>query len=148
MGSSGAGKSTLMDVIAGCKNMGSHIMISGERLVNGHSIDDATFARVCRYVEQTDIHVPTETVHEALRFSAYHHLPREMPDDDKDKVVEAVVDLIELRLILNKVIGHPGGSLSVEQHKRVTLCVEMAANPSVLFAMSPLVGSILVQLAW
>lgn len=138
MGSSGAGKSTLMDVIAGRKNTGK---VSGELLVNGHSIDNATFARVSGYVEQADIHVPTETVHEALRFSAYHRLPREMPDAEKESVVEAVVDLIELRPILNKVIGHAGGgSLSVEQRKRVTIGVEMAANPSVLFLDEPTSG--------
>lgn len=138
MGSSGAGKSTLMDVIAGRKNTGT---VSGELLVNGHCLDNATFARVSGYVEQTDLHVPTETVLEALKFSAYHRLPREMPDVEKDKVVDAVVDLIELRPILNKVIGQAGGaSLSVEQRKRVTIGVEMAANPSVLFLDEPTSG--------
>eukprot|EP00961_Rhodomonas_salina_P251954 3405995-Rhodomonas_salina.1 len=64
-----------------------------------------------------------------------------MPDAEKESVVEAVVDLIELRPILNKVIGHAGGgSLSVEQRKRVTIGVEMAANPSVLFLDEPTSG--------
>eukprot|EP00961_Rhodomonas_salina_P222073 3003449-Rhodomonas_salina.1 len=49
MGSSGAGMSTLMDDIAGRKNTGK---ISGELLVNGDSIDNATFARASGYVEQ------------------------------------------------------------------------------------------------
>ena len=61
------------------------------------------YRKVSGYVEQTDIHVPTETVLEALRFSAYHRLPRGMPDREKDQIVEAVIDMIELRPIINKV---------------------------------------------
>jgi ABC-type multidrug transport system ATPase subunit len=144
MGSSGAGKTTLMDVIAGRKTSGQ---VYGDIMVNGHPQDLHTFARVSGYVEQTDIHVPTETVMEALRFSALHRLPREMPKSEKEAVIDAVIDLIELRPILAKVIGvpvseggHTGLGLSVEQRKRVTIAVEMVANPSVLFLDEPTSG--------
>ncbi|EKX33201.1 hypothetical protein GUITHDRAFT_81653 [Guillardia theta CCMP2712] len=137
MGASGAGKTTLMDVIAGRKTYGS---ITGEILINGYPQDLKTFARISGYVEQTDIHLPAQTVLEALRFSAVHRLPREMTCREREDVVQAVVDLVELHPILNKMIGVAGAGLSVEQMKRVTIAVEMAANPSVLFLDEPTSG--------
>ena len=49
MGGSGAGKTTLMDVLAGRKTQG---ITQGELLVNGHSKQQETWARVVGYVEQ------------------------------------------------------------------------------------------------
>ncbi len=65
-GSSGAGKSTLMDVLARRKTGGK---ITGEILVNGKKTS-ANLNRIIGYVEQQDIHTPTQTVLEALEFSA------------------------------------------------------------------------------
>lgn len=53
--SAGAGKTTLMDVLAGRKTAGT---ITGDVWVGGYPKDQHTFARVCGYVEQTDIHSP------------------------------------------------------------------------------------------
>lgn len=66
MGASGAGKSTLLDVIGQRKTYGK---TSGEILINGHKIDKY-FNRMVGYVEQQDIHIPTQTVREAIEFSA------------------------------------------------------------------------------
>jgi ABC-type multidrug transport system ATPase subunit len=66
-GSSGAGKSTLMDVLARRKTGGK---ITGEILVNGRPTD-ANLSRVIGYVEQQDLHVPTQTILEAIEFSAF-----------------------------------------------------------------------------
>jgi hypothetical protein len=49
----GAGKTTLMDVLAGRKTTGR---VEGQVWVDGHPKEQHTFARVCGYVEQTDIH--------------------------------------------------------------------------------------------
>jgi len=133
MGSSGAGKTTLMDVIAGRKTGGE---IAGRILINGHNQDLKTFARVSGYVEQTDNHMESMTVREALRFSALHRLPKSMPFHEKEQVMEAVADVVELTPILGKTIVN----LSAEQRKRLTLGVEMAANPSVLFLDEPTSG--------
>ena len=66
MGASGAGKSTLLDVIGQRKTVGK---IKGNILINGHKIDKF-FNRMVGYVEQSDIHIPTQTVREALQLSA------------------------------------------------------------------------------
>jgi ABC-type multidrug transport system ATPase subunit len=66
-GSSGAGKSTLMDVLARRKTGGK---ITGEILVNGRPTD-GNLSRIIGYVEQQDLHVPTQTILEAIEFSAF-----------------------------------------------------------------------------
>lgn len=51
----GAGKTTLMDVLAGRKTTGRS---EGEVWVGGHPKEQHSFARICGYVEQSDIHTP------------------------------------------------------------------------------------------
>jgi ABC-type multidrug transport system ATPase subunit len=51
----GAGKTTLMDVLAGRKTSGR---VEGGIWVGGHPKEQHSFARICGYVEQTDIHTP------------------------------------------------------------------------------------------
>jgi hypothetical protein len=55
----GAGKTTLMDVLAGRKNSGR---VEGQIWVGGYPKEQHSFARVCGYVEQTDIHTPRVSV--------------------------------------------------------------------------------------
>ena len=44
-----------------------------------------------------------------------------------------VMDLIELTPIKDSPVGNPGSGLSVEQRKRLTIAVELVANPSIVF---------------
>jgi ABC-type multidrug transport system fused ATPase/permease subunit len=112
MGASGAGKTTLMDVLAGRKTGGT---ITGDIRVNGFPQDQATFARVAGYCEQTDIHVPHTSVHEALQFSARLRLPSSVTREQCEAFVREVMDLVELTSIKNAIVGLPGVGLSVEQ---------------------------------
>jgi len=53
---------------------------------------------------------------------------------DREKWVETVLDLLELRPIANLMVGtSTSGGMSFEQKKRVSIGVELAANPSILF---------------
>lgn len=138
MGSSGAGKTTLMDVLAGRKTVGK---ISGEIMVNGFAKESATFNRICGFVEQQDIHLPTQTVREALLFSAHLRLPRTVTEEQRVKFVEEVLEILELKPIADRIIGDsllPG--LSPGQLKRVTIGVELVANPPILFLDEPTSG--------
>ncbi|KAL6781025.1 hypothetical protein ACKKBG_A09460 [Auxenochlorella protothecoides x Auxenochlorella symbiontica] len=138
MGASGAGKTTLMDVLAGRKTEG---VITGDIRVNGHPKQDRTFARVMGYVEQTDIHIPQATVHEACQFSARLRLPTTVDAATREAFVEEVMTLVELDRLRGAFVGSPGVSgLSVEQRKRLTLAVELVANPSVVFMDEPTSG--------
>lgn len=71
VGVSGAGKTTLMDVLAGRKTGG---YIEGSISISGYPKNQATFARVSGYCEQSDIHSPNVTVYESLLYSAWLRL--------------------------------------------------------------------------
>lgn len=75
VGVSGAGKTTLMDVLAGRKTSG---YIEGDIFINGYPKKQATFARISGYCEQFDIHSPNVTVHEALMYSAWLRLSKDV----------------------------------------------------------------------
>ena len=49
------------------------------------------------------------------------------------------MELVELEPLANSIVGKPGISgLSVEQRKRLTIAVELVANPSIIFMVSAL----------
>jgi ATP-binding cassette subfamily G (WHITE) protein 2 (SNQ2) len=128
MGASGAGKTTLLDVLAARKNIG---VISGDILVDGAK-PGKEFQRGTSYAEQLDIHDPTQTVREALRFSADLRQPFETPQEEKYRYVEEIIALLEMETFADAIIGTPEAGLTVEQRKRVTIGVELAAKPELL----------------
>lgn len=128
MGASGAGKTTLLDVLAARKNIG---VISGDILVDGHPPGTA-FQRGTAYAEQIDVHEQTQTVREALRFSAVLRQSYEIPESEKFEYVEEIISLLELETLADAIIGDPETGLSVEERKRVTIGVELAAKPQLL----------------
>lgn len=128
MGASGAGKTTLLDVLASRKNIGK---ITGDILVDGIAPGTA-FQRGTSYAEQLDVHESTQTVREALRFSANLRQPYEVSEAQKYAYVEEVIALLEMEDIADAIIGSPDSGLAVEQRKRVTIGVELAAKPELL----------------
>ncbi|EAZ13392.1 hypothetical protein OsJ_03311 [Oryza sativa Japonica Group] len=138
MGVSGAGKTTLMDVLSGRKTGG---YIEGEIYISGYPKNQATFARISGYCEQNDIHSPQITVRESLLFSAFLRLPKEVNDQEKKIFVDEVMELVELTGLKDAIVGLPGvNGLSTEQRKRLTIAVELVANPSIIFMDEPTSG--------
>lgn len=133
MGSSGAGKTTLMDVIAGRKTGG---VIRGKILLNGYPSTDLAIRRCTGYCEQMDIHSDSATIREALIFSAFLRQDSSVPPHEKLASVDECIELLELEPIANKIIR---GS-TTEQMKRLTIGVELAAHPSILFMDEPTSG--------
>lgn len=128
MGASGAGKTTLLDVLAARKNIG---VVTGQILVDGLPPGTA-FQRGTSYAEQLDTHEAMQTVREALRFSADLRQPFETPRSEKYAYVEEIISLLELENLADAIIGTPETGLSVEERKRVTIGVELAAKPELL----------------
>ena len=61
--------------------------------------------------------------------------------------IPQVMELVELRSLREAIVGMPGSSgLSVEQRKRLTIAVELVANPSIVFMDEPTSGE--RQTAW
>ena len=128
MGASGAGKTTLLDVLANRKNVG---VITGDVLIDAKP-RGIEFQRGTAYCEQIDVHEDTQTVREALRFSAYLRQPYHVSKEEKDAYVEQVISLLEMEGIADAEIGNPVVGLSVAERKRVTIGVELAAKPELL----------------
>ncbi|GAB4854144.1 transcription factor [Ancistrocladus abbreviatus] len=138
MGVSGAGKTTLMDVLAGRKTGG---YIDGDIKISGYPKKQETFARISGYCEQTDIHSPHVTVHESLIFSAWLRLSTDVDAETRMMFVNEVMELVELDSLRDALVGLPGvNGLSTEQRKRLTIAVELVANPSIIFMDEPTSG--------
>ncbi|KAL0805402.1 hypothetical protein Bca101_097893 [Brassica carinata] len=138
MGVSGAGKTTLLDVLAGRKTSG---YIEGDIRISGFPKVQETFARVSGYCEQTDIHSPNITVEESVIYSAWLRLAPEIESATKTEFVKQVLETIELDEIKDALVGVAGESgLSTEQRKRLTIAVELVANPSIIFMDEPTTG--------
>ncbi|RLN14553.1 hypothetical protein BBO99_00000400 [Phytophthora kernoviae] len=133
MGASGAGKTTLMDVIANRKTGG---FVSGQILLNGYEANDLAIRRCTGYCEQMDMHSEAATIREALIFSAFLRQDSGVPDRAKYDSVNESLTLLDLWDIADQIIR---GS-STEQMKRLTIGVELAAQPSVLFLDEPTSG--------
>ncbi|PIA39226.1 hypothetical protein AQUCO_02700421v1 [Aquilegia coerulea] len=138
VGVSGAGKTTLMDVLAGRKTGG---YIEGSINISGYPKNQETFTRVSGYCEQNDIHSPHVTVYESLIYSAWLRLGPEVNKETRKMFVDEVMDLVELTTLKDSLVGLPGvDGLSTEQRKRLTIAVELVANPSIIFMDEPTSG--------
>lgn len=140
MGSSGAGKTTLMDVIALRKSSGT---VSGQVRINGFPQEAIPFRRSSGYVEQFDVQSCELTVKETILYSARLRLGEEQVKTDKEKIafVERVMKTLELSSFADSLVGNAEtGGLSFEQKKRLSIAVELAASPSILFLDEPTSG--------
>ncbi|KAH9714793.1 ABC transporter G family member 40 [Citrus sinensis] len=138
MGVTGSGKTTLMDVLAGRKTRG---YITGNITISGYPKKQETFTRISGYCEQNDIHSPYVTVYESLLYSAWLRLSSEVNSKTREIFVEEVMELVELNPLRQALVGLPGvNGLSTEQRKRLTIAVELVANPSIIFMDEPTSG--------
>ena len=124
MGASGAGKTTLLNTLSQRQKMG---VVSGDMLVDGHPLG-MEFQRGTGFCEQMDLHDGTATIREALEFSAILRQDRNIPREDKIAYVDNIIDLLELGDMQDALVR----CLGVEQRKRVTIGVELAAKPNLL----------------
>ncbi|KAF2174053.1 hypothetical protein M409DRAFT_48938 [Zasmidium cellare ATCC 36951] len=144
MGVSGAGKTTLLDALASRTTIG---VVSGDMLVDGKP-RDSSFQRRTGYVQQQDLHLQTSTVREALSFSALLRQPDYVSRKDKLDYVEEVIDLLGMREYAGAVVGVPGEGLNVEQRKRLTIGVELAARPGLLMFFDEPTSGLDSQTSW
>jgi len=128
-----------MDVICGRKTGGR---MSGDILLNGHPKDPQSFARVAGYVEQFDLLMPHATVRETLAFAADLRLDASVSTARRIQFVNGVISLLELGEIADRVVGDVSSpsAISPGERKRLTIGVELVANPTVLFLDEPTSG--------
>ncbi|KAI0122433.1 P-loop containing nucleoside triphosphate hydrolase protein [Daldinia grandis] len=137
LGGSGSGKTTLLNTVAE-RMFSSRLSQSGTTTFNGqegvHSVRHA-------YVMQQDILLPTLTVRETLRYSADLRLPPPTTKEERMRIVEEVILELGLKDCANTRIGnsrHRG--CSGGEKRRVSIGVQLLANPSILFLDEPTTG--------
>lgn len=122
-------------------------VISGNMLVDGRQ-RDSSFQRQTGYVMQQDIHLSTATVREALEFSALLRQPPEYTREEKLRYVDYVIELLGMEAYADAVVGVPGSGLNVEERKRLTIGVELAARPKLLLFLDEPTSGLDSQTSW
>ncbi|KAI3112827.1 hypothetical protein CBS147333_3335 [Penicillium roqueforti] len=136
MGVSGAGKTTLLNALAGRSTIGT---LTGTLALNSQVLPTFFRSRM-GYVQQQDIHLPTQTVREALQMTARLRRPESIPLAEKNAYVEKVIEWLNMEHIADALVGVPGAGLNLEQRKKVSIGVEMASKPEILFLDEPTSG--------
>ncbi|KAG8629663.1 hypothetical protein KVT40_003528 [Elsinoe batatas] len=140
VGASGAGKTTLLNTLAQRQSTG---VVSGDMLVDGKSLGKE-FQRGTGFCEQMDLHDGTATIREALEFSAILRQDASIPRSEKIDYVDKIISLLEMNEIQDAIIS----SLGVEQRKRLTIGVELAAKPQLLLFLDEPTSGLDSQSAW
>lgn len=122
-------------------------VVSGEMLVDGRIRSDS-FQRKTGYVQQQDLHLGTATVREALAFSALLRQPDSTPEKEKLAYVDEVIELLGMRDYADAIIGEIGEGLNVEQRKRLSIGVELAAKPQLLLFLDEPTSGLDSQTSW
>jgi ABC transport system ATP-binding/permease protein len=133
VGGSGAGKSTLMDALNGLRPAQQ-----GKVLYNGqdyyHNL--AAFSSQLGYVPQDDIVHRDLTVERALYYAAKMRLPGDFTDAQIKQRIDEVLEDVEMtgrrKLLVSRLSGG--------QRKRVSIALELLANPSLFFLDEPTSG--------
>jgi ABC-type multidrug transport system ATPase subunit len=122
-------------------------VVTGQALVDGLP-RKSTFQRKTGYATQQDLHLHTATVREALSFSALLRQPARYTRQEKLDYVEEVIKLVDLSDCADAVIGSLGEGLNVEQRKRLTIGVELAARPELLLFLDEPTSGLDSQTSW
>ncbi|RSL48912.1 hypothetical protein CEP53_009379 [Fusarium sp. AF-6] len=137
IGASGSGKTTLLDALSDRLATQAHIS-QGTAAFNGSPrIHDVRHA----YVTQKDILLPTLTVRETLRYAADLRLPSSVTARERCELVEDVINELGLQKCANTRIGNSQKrGCSGGEKRRVSIGVQLLANPSLLFLDEPTTG--------
>ncbi len=133
IGGSGAGKSTLLLALAGVAPAQE-----GAVLYNGRDIYRGTtaFGGLIGYVPQDDILHRELTVGRALAYAARLRLPPDTSAGERERRIDSVLAEVQMAPQRDQQISRLSGG----QRKRVSIAVELLANPSVLFLDEPTSG--------
>jgi ABC-type multidrug transport system ATPase subunit/pSer/pThr/pTyr-binding forkhead associated (FHA) protein len=133
VGGSGAGKSTLMDALNGLRPAQE-----GTVLYNGvdYYRKLAAFNTQLGYVPQEDIVHRDLTVERALYYAARLRLPSDFTREQINWRIDEVLEDVEMTERRSLLVS----KLSGGQRKRVSIALELLANPSIFFLDEPTSG--------
>lgn len=138
LGGSRTSKATLLKCLAGRKPLNG--CLTGD--LNANGISAGTFSRLIGYVEKLDAHQPYLSVRETLQFSAALRLGQAISLTNRCIHIELVLNQLGLMPYSNQLVSSlcDATGRTFEIAKKMTIAVELAANPSILFLEEPISG--------
>jgi ABC-type multidrug transport system ATPase subunit/pSer/pThr/pTyr-binding forkhead associated (FHA) protein len=133
VGGSGAGKSTLMDALNGLRPAQKGLVLYNGQDYYQHL---AAFSTQLGYVPQEDIIHRDLTVERALYYTARMRLPEDFTEAQIKQRIEEVLEDVDMKHRRGMLVS----KLSGGQRKRVSIALELLANPSVFFLDEPTSG--------
>jgi len=133
VGGSGAGKSTLLDALNGLRPAQQGVV-----LYNGQDYyrNLASFSTQLGYVPQDDIIHRDLTVEHALYYAAKLRLPDDYTEAQIKERIDEVLDDVDMTARRSLLVS----KLSGGQRKRVSIALELLANPNIFFLDEPTSG--------
>ncbi|KAI9588123.1 ATP-binding cassette sub-family G member 1 isoform X1 [Glossina fuscipes] len=122
MGSSGAGKSSLLNALSGYVTIG----VSGDIICDRKNI--------C-YIVQEDEHGENFTVGELMNLACDLRLGRKQRSEKRE-----IINKILIKLNMNHRVDVKPHKLSGGERKRLSIALELVANPKILFLDEPISG--------
>ncbi len=132
VGMSGSGKSTLLNALNGSARPEGQVFVNGYNLYRYNDV----YQRSIGYVPQDDIIHADLKVAEALFYVARLRLPPDMPMSEIDAHIEQVLQQVGMLDQKNMLVK----KLSGGQRKRVSIAVELIADPGIIFLDEPTAG--------
>jgi len=137
LGPSGAGKTSLLNILADRRSK-----YEGQVHLVGRAVAGIARRDVISYVQQYDSLMATQTVREAIRFSAMLRIPN--ASKIRPQIEARINDLLarlKISHIADSVIGtHEKGGISGGERKRVDIGIELITNPALLLLDEPTSG--------
>ncbi|CCW63748.1 unnamed protein product [Phytomonas sp. EM1] len=145
MGPSGAGKTTLLDLLSVRAKSG---VVHGDVLLNGSLVSTtgghaSQYRNIIGYVSQEDTLLPALTVRQTLEYAARLKLPTAFSKRTIDHIVDRMIQICKLQQCEHTMVGGGGSitrGISGGERRRVSVAVELLANPRILFLDEPTSG--------
>eukprot|EP00930_Biecheleria_cincta_P014304 TRINITY_DN12367_c0_g2_i1.p1 TRINITY_DN12367_c0_g2~~TRINITY_DN12367_c0_g2_i1.p1 ORF type:complete len:1376 (-),score=242.61 TRINITY_DN12367_c0_g2_i1:27-4154(-) len=138
LGPSGAGKTTLINVLCGKASYGQ---ASGTICFNGQEGEYEDYKTVMGFVPQEDIVHEGLTVGEQIQFSADLRNPSGTDRERRRLITQDIISVMQLDHVQNNIVGGlEQRGISGGQRKRVSIGLELAADPTMVFLDEPTSG--------
>jgi ABC-type multidrug transport system ATPase subunit len=132
VGGSGAGKTTLMNALSGFQRAEGQVLLNGADYYRQFEV----YRAMLGYVPQDDIIHKGLPVASALRYAAELRLPPDASDAEIEQRIRDALAQVEIARQREQMVN----SLSGGQRKRVSIAVELLAQPALFFLDEPTSG--------
>jgi ABC-type multidrug transport system ATPase subunit/pSer/pThr/pTyr-binding forkhead associated (FHA) protein/ABC-type multidrug transport system permease subunit len=125
VGGSGSGKTTLLNALSGFDPAEGRVLLNGDDYYTNFDL----YRSLIGYVPQDDIIHRELPVGQALRYAALLRLPGDTSEDEINARIERVLAEVDMDAQAEQIVGRLSGG----QRKRVSIGMELLAEPGVFF---------------